>query len=318
MPLLPPERPAPRVLGFRPAPQAGRRLQRLPQPARHAGAGLDHRAEHAQSQGQPLRDHRAAAAVRDLRHLPPADPLAAHQAVASPDHRRQGQVHRLPQPAWRAVQGYGQRRDDTRSFARLATRRSAGPYVWGHPPVEENCLTCHNPHGSNHARLLCRERRRTSARTATTPRATQARSTTRAAAGTSSRRAPRSEHPAHRARLRQLPLPRPRQQCSRRCAASSSCDKGADMKPRLLSVLVANLLSHSRLRSPRTRDGDVGLGERGHPLHRERRGRIRRSSASTATWRTARSASGFELAARSTITSMPTARIWATTTSTST
>jgi DmsE family decaheme c-type cytochrome len=29
-----------------------------------------------------------------------------------------------------------------------------GPYVWGHPPVEENCLTCHNPHGSNHARLL--------------------------------------------------------------------------------------------------------------------------------------------------------------------
>jgi DmsE family decaheme c-type cytochrome len=29
-----------------------------------------------------------------------------------------------------------------------------GPFVWGHPPVEENCLTCHNPHGSNHARLL--------------------------------------------------------------------------------------------------------------------------------------------------------------------
>jgi DmsE family decaheme c-type cytochrome len=29
-----------------------------------------------------------------------------------------------------------------------------GPYVWGHPPVEENCLTCHNSHGSNHARLL--------------------------------------------------------------------------------------------------------------------------------------------------------------------
>jgi DmsE family decaheme c-type cytochrome len=29
-----------------------------------------------------------------------------------------------------------------------------GPFVWGHPPVEENCLTCHNAHGSNHARLL--------------------------------------------------------------------------------------------------------------------------------------------------------------------
>jgi DmsE family decaheme c-type cytochrome len=29
-----------------------------------------------------------------------------------------------------------------------------GPFVWGHPPVEENCLTCHNSHGSNHTRLL--------------------------------------------------------------------------------------------------------------------------------------------------------------------
>ena len=29
-----------------------------------------------------------------------------------------------------------------------------GPYIWEHPPVEENCLTCHNSHGSNHNRLL--------------------------------------------------------------------------------------------------------------------------------------------------------------------
>jgi predicted CXXCH cytochrome family protein len=26
--------------------------------------------------------------------------------------------------------------------------------VFNHPPVEENCVTCHNPHGSVHARLL--------------------------------------------------------------------------------------------------------------------------------------------------------------------
>jgi len=26
--------------------------------------------------------------------------------------------------------------------------------VFNHPPVEENCATCHNPHGSVHARLL--------------------------------------------------------------------------------------------------------------------------------------------------------------------
>ena len=29
-----------------------------------------------------------------------------------------------------------------------------GPYMWEHPPVEENCLTCHTPHGSNHNKLL--------------------------------------------------------------------------------------------------------------------------------------------------------------------
>jgi DmsE family decaheme c-type cytochrome len=29
-----------------------------------------------------------------------------------------------------------------------------GPFIWEHPPVEENCLTCHNAHGANHARLL--------------------------------------------------------------------------------------------------------------------------------------------------------------------
>jgi DmsE family decaheme c-type cytochrome len=29
-----------------------------------------------------------------------------------------------------------------------------GPFMFEHPPVEENCLSCHNPHGSSHARLL--------------------------------------------------------------------------------------------------------------------------------------------------------------------
>lgn len=29
-----------------------------------------------------------------------------------------------------------------------------GPFLWEHPPMEENCLTCHTPHGSNHAKLL--------------------------------------------------------------------------------------------------------------------------------------------------------------------
>ena len=31
-----------------------------------------------------------------------------------------------------------------------ATPRSAGPFLWEHAPVRENCVTCHDPHGSNH------------------------------------------------------------------------------------------------------------------------------------------------------------------------
>ncbi|MEW6118357.1 MAG: DmsE family decaheme c-type cytochrome [Nitrospirota bacterium] len=29
-----------------------------------------------------------------------------------------------------------------------------GPFMWDHPPVEENCMICHAVHGSNHLRLL--------------------------------------------------------------------------------------------------------------------------------------------------------------------
>jgi len=29
-----------------------------------------------------------------------------------------------------------------------------GPFVWAHPPVEENCLICHNAHGSSRESLL--------------------------------------------------------------------------------------------------------------------------------------------------------------------
>jgi len=32
-----------------------------------------------------------------------------------------------------------------------------GPFLWEHPPVEENCLICHEAHGSNHSKLLNRK-----------------------------------------------------------------------------------------------------------------------------------------------------------------
>jgi len=31
-----------------------------------------------------------------------------------------------------------------------------GPLLWEHPPVQENCLTCHTSHGSNNVKLLTR------------------------------------------------------------------------------------------------------------------------------------------------------------------
>ena len=35
-----------------------------------------------------------------------------------------------------------------------------GPFLWEHPPVMENCLNCHEPHGSNHYALLTMEQPR--------------------------------------------------------------------------------------------------------------------------------------------------------------
>jgi DmsE family decaheme c-type cytochrome len=32
-----------------------------------------------------------------------------------------------------------------------------GPYMFEHPPVEENCMNCHTAHGSNHTKLLTRK-----------------------------------------------------------------------------------------------------------------------------------------------------------------
>jgi predicted CXXCH cytochrome family protein len=29
-----------------------------------------------------------------------------------------------------------------------------GPFVWEHPPVRENCVNCHDAHGSHHDKML--------------------------------------------------------------------------------------------------------------------------------------------------------------------
>ena len=44
--------------------------------------------------------------------------------------------------------------DVTRELCLRCHAEKRGPYMWPHPPVEEDCLGCHVPHGSNHTKLM--------------------------------------------------------------------------------------------------------------------------------------------------------------------
>lgn len=53
--------------------------------------------------------------------------------------------------------GFGEKMVKANSISELCYKCHAdkrGPFLWEHPPVAENCLTCHVPHGSNHYKLL--------------------------------------------------------------------------------------------------------------------------------------------------------------------
>ena len=56
-----------------------------------------------QSAGRAVHDELPAQRSGHLRHVPPADPLGDHEAVAPSDHREQDEVLGLPQPARGAV-----------------------------------------------------------------------------------------------------------------------------------------------------------------------------------------------------------------------
>lgn len=47
--------------------------------------------------------------------------------------------------------------DTTNELCYKCHSEKRGPYMFEHPPVEENCLNCHTPHGSNQAKLLSRK-----------------------------------------------------------------------------------------------------------------------------------------------------------------
>ena len=83
-PDLPRQQPPSRVLGCRPAPQAGRGMQRLPPSARHAGAGSTIALKKPNPTVAPYVRTERQLEVRDVRLLPPSDALAAHQPSHHP------------------------------------------------------------------------------------------------------------------------------------------------------------------------------------------------------------------------------------------
>ncbi|NTU43748.1 MAG: DmsE family decaheme c-type cytochrome [Nitrospirales bacterium] len=44
--------------------------------------------------------------------------------------------------------------DSTNELCYRCHAEKRGPFMWSHSPVEENCLSCHEAHGSSHGRLL--------------------------------------------------------------------------------------------------------------------------------------------------------------------
>ena len=46
------------------------------------------------------------------------------------------------------------RADWTNELCYQCHTEKRGPFLWEHAPVRENCLNCHNPHGSNHDKML--------------------------------------------------------------------------------------------------------------------------------------------------------------------
>ena len=47
--------------------------------------------------------------------------------------------------------------DSTNELCYRCHAEKRGPYMFEHPPVEENCLTCHQVHGSSHNQLLVKK-----------------------------------------------------------------------------------------------------------------------------------------------------------------
>ena len=99
LPDLPRRVAAPRGLDVEQAPQGRRRLRQLPQHPRHAVRGESAQHQQRAVRGLAVHDDRAQPGLQGLRRLPPRHARRDPEALAPPDHRRQGHLPGLPRPA---------------------------------------------------------------------------------------------------------------------------------------------------------------------------------------------------------------------------
>jgi DmsE family decaheme c-type cytochrome len=61
---------------------------------------------------------------------------------------------RLPQSPRFDLEDAAQNADSVNETCYTCHTEKRGPFLWEHAPVKDNCMSCHNAHGSNHEKLL--------------------------------------------------------------------------------------------------------------------------------------------------------------------
>ena len=98
---------------------------------------------------------------KQSRH-PVNEKFVSHQKLTcSSCHDTMGSFVAQPVDSFTSRLGTGRgkmlRADSTNELCYKCHAEKRGPFMWEHPPVEENCLICHDSHGSNHSKLLVRK-----------------------------------------------------------------------------------------------------------------------------------------------------------------
>jgi len=99
------------------------------------------------------------AQINKQSHHPLNEQFVGRQALkCSSCHNTMGSFSASPVDSFGTRIGTGTdkmlRADSVNELCFKCHAEKRGPFMWEHPPVEENCLICHEAHGSNHRKLL--------------------------------------------------------------------------------------------------------------------------------------------------------------------